>query len=85
MLIARKPLNALKIVLSEHSVMSHKYVPKFMWDILVQLSSIQVSGRRSLAAGYWHLASGSWSFVIGHLLLVSGSASSKKPEARSLK
>jgi hypothetical protein len=49
-----------------------------MWDILVQLSSLQVSG-------YWLLATGSWSLAIGHWLLVSGSARSQQPAARSLK
>ena len=38
------------------SVMSHKYVTKFMWDILVHLSSLQVSGRWLLASGSWSLA-----------------------------
>jgi hypothetical protein len=49
-----------------------------MWDILVQLSSLQVSG-------HWLLATGSWSLAIGHWLLVSGSARSQQPVARSLK
>jgi len=31
-----------------------------MWDILVQLSSIQVSGRWLLATGTWPLAAGLW-------------------------
>jgi len=39
--------------LIQTSVGSHKYVTKFMWDILVQLSSLQVSG-------HWLLATGSW-------------------------
>jgi hypothetical protein len=51
--------------------MSHKYVTKFMWDILVQLSSLQDSGRWLLAPGHWRL--------------VSGSASIKKPAASSQK
>jgi hypothetical protein len=45
------------------SVVSHKYVPKFMWDILVQLSSIQVSGRWLLATGLWQLVSCYWSLA----------------------
>jgi hypothetical protein len=40
--------------------MSHKYVTKFMWDILVQLSSLQDSGRWLLAPGAWPLAPGLW-------------------------
>jgi hypothetical protein len=58
--------------------MSHKNVTKVVWYILVQLSSLQASGR-------WPLATGGQSLVTGHWLLVSGSASSKKPAARSLK
>jgi hypothetical protein len=58
--------------------MSHKNDTKFMWYILVQLSSLQVSG-------HWLLATGSWSLAIGHGLLVSGSARSQQPVARSLK
>jgi len=60
--------------LIQTSVGSHKYVPKFMWDIFVQLCSLQVSG-------HWLLATGSWSLAIGHCLLVSGSARSPQQEA----
>jgi hypothetical protein len=38
--------------------MSHKNVTKVMWHILGQLSSLQVSGRWSLATGAWPLAAG---------------------------
>ena len=34
--------------------MSHKNAAKVVWDILIQLSYLQVSGR-------WRLASGCWS------------------------
>jgi len=60
------------------SVVSQKNVAKAVRYILVQLSSLQVSGR-------WLLAAGLLSLVTGHWLPVSASASSKKPVARSLK
>jgi hypothetical protein len=62
----------------EISVISPKNVTKVVWYILVQSSSLLVSG-------HWLLASGSWSLATGHWLLVSGSASSKKPAASSKK
>jgi hypothetical protein len=43
--------NASRGAVSGQYVVSHKYVTKFMWDILVQLSSLQVSGHWLLATG----------------------------------
>jgi len=55
-------------------VVSHKYVTKFMWDILVQLSSLQVSG-------CWPLAAGLLPLVTGCLSLGRPEASSQQQEA----
>ena len=49
-----------------------------VWNILVQLSFLKVSGR-------WLLAPGLWQLVSCHWLLVSGSASGKRPAASSKK
>ena len=60
------------------SVVSRKYVAKVAMS-MVSGFSVQV------VAGHWLLAAGLLSLPKSHCQLVSGSASSKKPVAKSLK